>query len=211
MNSNDITLDTLIALFGELAVRFEDLSRQPGPQGLVGEQGPAGPRGEKGEQGPAGATGATGPKGAVGPRGPAGPKGDKGDPGEKGDQGEQGEPGPAPDHEWRDTKLRFRKPNGSWGRYVDLRGPKGADGRRGPSGPSGFGGGGGVGGTADLSGLQPATDTPPDEFVVQQGGQWVRASLAQMRFWFADKPLDGGSASSVYLPSENVDGGGVNG
>lgn len=98
---------------------------QPGPQGIPGERGPAGANGQrglKGDQGVRGADGKRGPQGKDGKTGPQGPKGDK------------------PDHEWIGTELRFEKPDGSWGKAVDLRGPKGARGDRGPGG-----GGGGVG------------------------------------------------------------------
>lgn len=54
--------------------------------------------------------------GAEGPRGP------KGDPGEPGPEGERG---PMPRHEWSGTRLRFERPGGSWGDWVDLRGPQG--------------------------------------------------------------------------------------
>lgn len=58
--------------------------------------------------------------------------------GADGKKGEKGEKGDAPDHEWQGTKLRFEKPSGGWGEYVELRGPKGA---RGTNGASGGGGG----------------------------------------------------------------------
>jgi len=46
----------------------------------------------------------------VGLQGPPGPKGDK------------------PAHQWNNTRLRFENPDGSWGSYVDLRGPEGPPG-----------------------------------------------------------------------------------
>lgn len=58
--------------------------------------------------------------------------------GADGKKGEKGEKGDAPDHEWQGTKLRFEKPSGGWGEYVELRGPKGA---RGTNGAPGGGGG----------------------------------------------------------------------
>jgi hypothetical protein len=65
------------------------------------------------------------PTGLQGPAGPQGPKGDK------------------PAHQWSDTSLRFENPDGSWGSYVDLRGPtgpqgpQGVQGAQGPTGPQG--------------------------------------------------------------------------
>lgn len=112
-----------------------------GPQGIQGEKGdtgdtgPRGPAGEKGDtgpQGPAGPKGDRGATGSQGPKGPQGPKGLQGDPGPKGDTGDtgpagaDGAPGLPPEHEWQGTSLRFKEPGGSWGQYVDLRGPVGA-------------------------------------------------------------------------------------
>lgn len=42
-----------------------------------------------------------------------------------GENGDDGEVGPMPKHEWRDTEIRFQKPDKSWGAWVDLRGPRG--------------------------------------------------------------------------------------
>lgn len=36
--------------------------------------------------------------------------------------------GEAPAHEWDGTRLRFEQPDGSWGPWVDLQGPKGRQG-----------------------------------------------------------------------------------
>ncbi len=41
-----------------------------------------------------------------------------------------------PDHEWIATALRFKKPDGTWGELVDLKGDRGDIG---PQGPSPFG------------------------------------------------------------------------
>ena len=57
-----------------------------------------------------------------------GPRGPMGNPGI---QGEMGPMGPIPKHEWKGTKLRFEKPNGKWGAFVDLQGPAGNDGKEG--------------------------------------------------------------------------------
>jgi hypothetical protein len=73
-------------------------------RGIQGEQGEKGDKGEQGEQGI------------------QGPKGDKGD------KGDRGEVGPMPKHEWDGTRLRFEKPDGSWGQWVDLRGVRGVNG-----------------------------------------------------------------------------------
>ena len=101
----------------------------PGADGATGPAGPAGQQGEQGAPGPKGDTGATGPQGPEGPQGPQGPQGapgPKGDPGAPGPAGADGADGLPPEHEWQGTALRFKKPDGSWGQAVDLRGPAGS-------------------------------------------------------------------------------------
>jgi hypothetical protein len=68
-------------------------------------------------------------KGEKGDKGDQGEKGDKGDAGRDGQDGAQGERGPMPDHEWRGTAVRFEKPDGTWGQWVELRGLRGPDGQ----------------------------------------------------------------------------------
>lgn len=46
----------------------------------------------------------------------------------RGPKGERGERGPIPDHKWDGTKLAFEKPDGEFGKAVDLQGPPGGDG-----------------------------------------------------------------------------------
>lgn len=67
----------------------------------------------------------------LGPRNRVGPQG------LQGERGKQGKPGPAPEHEWNGTKLRFQNPDGSWGDFVDLKGPKGKPGEKGDPGRNG--------------------------------------------------------------------------
>lgn len=97
----------------------------------------------------------------------------KGDPGEQRAEGSKGD---MPDHEWQGTRLRFQKPDGRWGEFVDLRGQKGRDGR------SVVLGGGGR--RFDPATLAPAAAAPaPEEFLVQQNGALVRATWAQLVGW----------------------------
>jgi PKD repeat protein len=103
----------------------------PGPQGPQGKPGPEGPQGPAGRDGVDGAPGPAGADGALGARGPIGPRG------YNGVEGVQGPMGPMPDHQWDGTRLRFEEPDGSWGKYTDLQGP------RGQTGANGGGGGGG--------------------------------------------------------------------
>jgi len=107
--------------FGEA----KDYLHQPEPEpiDLTGPPGPAGPPGPPG----------VGERGPQGPRGPAGP---------------EGPIGPMPDHQWDGTKLRFEEPDGRWGKYVDLIGPRGAHGGNGGSGPAGPPGPPGAGGNS---------------------------------------------------------------
>jgi len=62
-------------------------------------------------------------RGAIGLQGLQGPEGPQG---AQGPMGPQGPVGPTPDHEWDDTQLRFQKPDGTWGDYVDLQGQPGS-------------------------------------------------------------------------------------
>ena len=48
-----------------------------------------------------------------------------------------GPAGPAPEHEWQQTSLRFKNPDGSWGEAVQLKGAIGPIGPEGPPGPEG--------------------------------------------------------------------------
>lgn len=142
-----------------------------GPQGDIGPQGEKGTPGERGPAGPQGNTGKQGPKGERGPAGETGLRGSAGPKGEKGDTGPQGDTGPAPEHQWSGTKLRFKKPNGKWGQYVDLKGEKGENGGRTVVVR---------GGSSGLSSVSQAADgIEPTGVVVMQGGQLVSLSVAQ--------------------------------
>lgn len=175
MNSNEPALLAVIAKqLRELRDAFKSLSKQAGP---AGRDGARGADGKPGADGPRGADGARGERGPAGPRGPAG---------RDGVDGKDGERGPAPEHQWKGTKLRFQKPDGDWGKYVDLKGERGAAGTRGGS----FGTGGG-GWSPDNLGA--ASNDIPEAFVVRQAGAWVIASYEQMATWLggAGPVLDG--------------------
>lgn len=148
---------------------------EPGQKGDAGPQGKIGERGEKGEAGNQGTPGAAGIKGDTGPQGKQGEKGDQGPRGEKGDTG------PSPDHEWRGTSLRFEKPDGTWGKFTNLRGSSGMS----------FGSGGSSN-EFDPSQLPQGNYTEPEEFIVKQSGKWVRVTLEQMREW-----LGGSTAPAI--------------
>lgn len=99
-----------------------------GADGKPGATGPEGPEGPQGEPGPKGDPGIQGPEGPQGPQGEQGAKGDpgpKGDTGAAGPAGADGAQGLPPEHEWQGTQLRFKEPDGSWGQFIDLRGPQG--------------------------------------------------------------------------------------
>ena len=121
-----------------------------GPQGLRGFDGLTGSQGEQGEQGQRGARGRVGKRGAVGPKGPEGPP------------GPQGPIGLPPRHQWQGSKLRFENPDGSYGRFVDLRGPQGRPGAN-----------GGIisGGSSNGQGFPEA---PQDDAIYgRQNAEWV--------------------------------------
>lgn len=86
----------------------------------------------------------------------------------------KGDTGPMPDHEWDGTKLRFQKPDGEWGAWVDLRGKRGEKGKDGERIVM-VGGGG--------SGFDPSsvTDIPEiasgDEIVVFKDGMLKRVAV----------------------------------
>jgi hypothetical protein len=145
---------------------------EPGPRGARGEPGTPGDRGEKGERGENGERGERGERGLEGfdgRDGIDGKQGEVGPQGPRGEQGERGEVGPMPEHEWRDTQLRFQQPGADggvrWGKFVDLQGPPGEDGKPGRTVVVGGGGGGGGGvgppgpaGKTIISGNDPPTD-----------------------------------------------------
>lgn len=79
-----------------------------------------------------------------GRNGERGERGFQGLVGKDGDRGVRGPIGPIPRHEWRGTELRFEEPDGSWGKWTDLRGPRGYAG--------GGGGSSDTGGTTVVSG-----------------------------------------------------------
>lgn len=98
-------------------------------------------------------------------------KGERGDPGPK---GEKGDPGPMPDHEWVNTRLRFKKPDGNWGKLTDLKGERGEKGEPGKDGGIIViqRGGGSTG--VDLSTLPGGeTSIEPAGIPVMQGGRLV--------------------------------------
>ena len=166
------------------------------------------------QQGPQGPKGDTGPRGLPGKDGKDGKNGADGKDGREGRDGKDGATGPAPDHQWKGTKLRFQDPSGDWGKWVDLQGPKGE---------TGNGGGGtvvvagqGTGPAWNPDDLPLANADTPTEFVVKQDGIWVRATYGQMTDWFGSAAsgattLDGGMASSQFREIDLFDGGTANG
>lgn len=116
-------LTALALRLRRLEGRLSSLARQPGPAGKDGEPGVS----VKGDPGRDGVS-VKGDPGRRGPPGPKGPPGKDGKDGKDGVDGEQGPTGPAPAHRWRGTSLSFKKPDGKWGKEVDLRGPAGDNG-----------------------------------------------------------------------------------
>jgi len=92
--------------------------------------------------------------------------GERGPQGLRGPEGPEGPVGPKPKHEWKETELRFEKPDGTWGKYVDLRGPQGWGGaivQTGTDAPP-----------FDIDSLPIGDTSTPEEIVVKQHGEWVR-------------------------------------
>jgi len=87
-----------------------------GDKGDKGDRGDKGDKGDKGDPGKGGKDGVDGKDGLDGKDGVEGKIGPQGTPGEKGDK---------PGHQWKGSKLRFERPDGSWGKYVDLQGKDG--------------------------------------------------------------------------------------
>lgn len=208
--------DGLIALcakrINELHAAFAKLSKMPGPKGDTGDVGPAGRDGKDGARGDIGPAGKDGARGDIGPAGRDGKDGARGPAGPRGPAGKDGERGPMPDHEWSGTKLRFQKPDGEWGKFVQLRGSKGEKGAAGASGGGFYGGTGGESSNWNPDSLPVADSVVPTEFIVKQSGVWVRASLTQVVGWIGtDINVDGGRSDSVYLADQIVDGGNANG
>jgi len=75
--------------------------------------------GVDGRDGIDGVDGLNGRDGAVGPRGEPGKDGLRGI---DGVDGIQGETGPMPDHEIRGNSIRFQKPDGEWGKWIEFGG-----------------------------------------------------------------------------------------
>ena len=91
----------------------------------------------------------------------------------------KGDDGETPQHRWLGTKLQFKNPDGSWGKLVDLKGPRG--------GGSWFGGG------FDIDSLPVCTNpTGVTEMLVKEGGQWKRL---EVQFEIRD-------GSCVFITSE---------
>ena len=68
----------------------------------------------------------------------------------------KGDDGETPQHRWVGTKLQFKNPDGSWGKLVDLKGPRGG----------GWFGGGGSG-----TSPQPSTEPLPGTINYNEDGQ----------------------------------------
>ena len=157
----------------KVEAKVASVSKQQGPVGPVGQTGPTGANGKDGRDGTDGKDGREGPRGHTGQAGAPGADGKRGPKGEKGEPGKQGDPGPAPQHEVSGSKIRFKNPDGSWGKWLKApKGEKGADGQNG--GTVIIRGAGGGSGSASLGDLLPGNASiEPVGVAVVQGGQWV--------------------------------------
>ena len=105
----------------------------------------------------------------------------------------KGEDGETPQHRWVGTKLQFKNPDGSWGKLVDLKGPRGG---------TWFSGGGSGGGT-DLDSLPMATQDDIQEVIVRQNSEWRRMLWDDFlqRVEMVEVFVDG---AEVYVDDEKV-------
>jgi len=102
-------------LQGEIGPRGDSgADGKPGKPGPKGDKGDLGVSGKEGKQGHQGIQGKIGPEGKVGPQGVQGPQG------EKGDQGPQGEIGRIPNHQIQKHAVRFERPDGAYGNWINL-------------------------------------------------------------------------------------------
>lgn len=95
--------------------------------------------------------------------------------GKDGKDGKDGRDGTAPEHEWDGSKLRFKTPEGEWGQFVNLKGPKGDRGQPGHDGLNGWSSGGGAKFDPDDLPLG-AAGIAPELVIVKQAGAWVKLS-----------------------------------
>ena len=93
-----------------------------GERGIDGESGAAGSEGKQGIQGEHGADGENGIDALDGKPGERGLRGEQGPIGKTGADGKPGLNGKVPEHEIDNIngRIRFRKPNGSWGVWLDI-------------------------------------------------------------------------------------------
>lgn len=126
----------------------------------------------------------------------AGPQGEAGKQGARGPQGPPGEKGDSPEFQWDGSKLRFKKPDGTWGAWADLAGQKGERGQPGARGSRtspGF----------DLASLSMFDDAlGAASFAVIQDGELRLATSVQMRAWLGTPPYLV-TENGVYLTTED--------
>lgn len=106
----------------------DGLDGKTGVEGLRGSQGLVGMRGMQGTQGVKGQLGSKGKQGSEGKSGIKGKDGLEGVTGPAGPMGPPGEKGDTPAHKWMGTQIQFQRPDGSWGKLVQLQGPQGHSG-----------------------------------------------------------------------------------
>lgn len=128
MSVEDGELDAPVTFRQLTEILSEFKHVQPIVVGPDGRAGLPGTPGEKGEEGSPGKQGEPGKDGRVGEKGPQGERGLPGRAGEKGDKGDK------PKHQWKGNALQFEKPDGTWGKLVDLQGPAGSGTSRGGGG-----------------------------------------------------------------------------
>lgn len=165
-----------------------------GPTGATGSQGPTGPEGPAGPQGEQGVIGIPGLPGAKGQTGDTGPRG--GDSTEPGPQGETGAAG-TDGTDGATGATGAQGPQGTPGVDSTVPGPQGDTGQQGPQGEQGPQGN--VGFTGDTGPQGPQGDTGA---IGPQGDTGAQGAST-----FLGGTLYGGTAHSVYLAVQNLQGG----
>lgn len=108
----------------------------------------------------------------------------------------KGKDGNAPAHEWDGAKLRFRNPDGTWGKWVNLRGKKGEKGSAGADGRTIISGGWAQFNPATLP-LLPDAAQPGDDLIIERAGQMYRVPLSALQ-------ISPGASQSVTVDGEQV-------
>lgn len=120
-----------------------------------------------------------------------------GPPGKPGKPGKDGKRGKTPNHEWNGTLIRFQKPDGTWGEFVNLQGPPGQN-----AAGAGFGGSGKTGALERVRGANAFEMQGVSQIYFGNNLTVERLGDNGIR---VDGQAGGGSSLSVEEPDGTVD------